>query len=88
MVYVQVVGTVAAGRLLLLLLPLVAPIMAILDAGRQCDQKGQDAQGPKPDGHVQQRDAELVGAVGFFFIEARRAMTRAIAPESSTDAGV
>lgn len=70
----QVVGTVAAGRLLLLL-PLVAPILAVLDTGRQNDQKGQDAQGAGSDGHVQQRDAELEGAVGFFFIETRRAMT-------------
>jgi len=84
---VQVVGTVAAGRFLLLL-PLVAPILAILDTRRQCDQNGQDGQSASSDGHVQQRDAELVGAVGFFFIETRRAMTCAIAPEGSTDAGV
>ena len=60
MVHVKVVGAVAAGRLLL---PLVASILTVLEARRQPDEEGQDTQSSNPDEHVQQWDAELVGAV-------------------------
>ena len=83
----QVIRTVAASRLLLLL-PLVAAVLPVLDARRQRDQEGQDTHSPRSDGHVQHRDAELVGAVRFLFVETRRAMPGPVAPEGSTDAGV
>jgi hypothetical protein len=67
MVHMQVVCVVAVGGFLLL--PFVAPMLSVLDAGRHCDQQGQDAQSPRSDEDIQQRDAELVGAIRFFLVE-------------------
>lgn len=63
-------------------------MLAVLDASRHSDQKGQNAQGARSDQHVQQRDAELVGAVRFFLVETRRTMQQAVTPQGGTDAGI
>lgn len=85
-IHVQVIRIVAAA--VLLLLPFVAPMFPILDAGGHCDQQGQDGQSSRTDGDVEQGDAKLVGAIRLFFVETRGTVPRPVTPESSADAGV
>jgi hypothetical protein len=65
----HVVSTVAASSFLLLLLPFVTAVLSVLDACRDGDQQGQHTQGTRSDGDVEQRDAELVGAIRFLLVE-------------------
>ena len=70
MVDVQVVTIVGGGGLLFL--PLVASVLTILHACGYRNEESEDPQSACPDSHVEQRDAELVGAVSFLLVETRR----------------
>nr|CAD7263484.1 unnamed protein product [Timema shepardi] len=85
---VQVVGVHPDATRGLLFLPLAAPVLAALDARRHYDEQRQDAQRPGAYGHVQQGDAELVGAVGLLLVEPGGAVAGAVAPQGGADARV
>jgi hypothetical protein len=65
-----------------------SPVKAVLEAARGQEEDEEDAEGPGPDGHVQQSHPQAVRAVLLVLVEARRAVANTVAPEYRADAGL
>lgn len=65
-----------------LLLARLVPVEAILEAtgGQEEDQKYTQSTGANRD--VEQRNSKMIGAIGFFLVEARRTMAYAVTPQN------